>query len=277
MTQTRQPAGIRIGGQFAAGVQARAAISLDPAEAGRATPEALAAELLTRADTAQGDARDAYRDAAMLVLSGRVDTGRASADVASDLAVPTAAQINGSIAAEPLPHEAPLSWADPTLGPVYSIEHPDVQAGKVVDTLDIDGITYHRHRDGIDFTQPYSMLIQSERPISDEEMDRMTQLAGYCYRSTVHGESLDDPHRVSPYAFTIFADTTKGRGYIGDFIDEYPTMLDEGSPLRTTDRAGAGTKGTRLVEPMDDAPQIEMYFDRAMKDGQNLPSGRRRS
>jgi len=65
----------------------------------------------------------------------------------------------------------------------------------------------------------------------------------------------------------VSADTTKSaRDDLGvalqAFEDMLPTMIDEGSSVRKTDRAGAGTKGTRLVEGMREPDlEFEVYYD----------------
>jgi len=52
-----------------------------------------------------------------------------------------------------------------------------------------------------------------------------------------------------------------------EFEDTLPTMINEGSPVRKTDRAGAGTKGTRLVEGMHEPGlTFEVYYDSVYDD-----------
>lgn len=126
--------------------------------------------------------------------------------------------------------------------------------------------TFHRVRDGVFAGTPYAMRIQASRPIDDDEMLVMAGLVGYTYRSTIAGESIGRPERDSPYSFVVGADMTKSsRDDLGqairDFEDTLPTMIAEGSPIRKTDRAGKGTKGTRLVNGLGEDIGFELYYD----------------
>jgi hypothetical protein len=40
-----------------------------------------------------------------------------------------------------------------------------------------------------------------------------------------------------------------------------PSIVKHGSQVRKTDRAGAGTKGTRLVEGLGADLQVTIYYD----------------
>jgi hypothetical protein len=46
-----------------------------------------------------------------------------------------------------------------------------------------------------------------------------------------------------------------------DFEEMLPNMLADGTPVRKTDRAGAGTQGTRLVEGFGSDLAFEIYYD----------------
>lgn len=114
---------------------------------------------------------------------------------------------------------------------------------------------------------PSAMRLEANRPLTDDEMQRAAQLLGYSYATTVRGENMDEPHRDSDRSFVVAADTTKSRSDdLGEamwhFENNLPDMMRNGSPVRTTDRAGAGTKGTRLVEGLAD-PELTftIYYD----------------
>lgn len=166
------------------------------------------------------------------------------------------------------PSQEALSWPDETTGQtVYSIDHPDVQDGKIVDTIHSDGVQFHRRRDGVHPDFPYAMRFQANRPLSDDEIRTFAGLVGYKYRSTVAGEPLGDPLRDSQFSFIVGADTTKtARDDIGlaleDFERDLPEFVRDGSPIRKTDRAGLGTKGTRLIDGINDPDlTFELYYD----------------
>lgn len=149
----------------------------------------------------------------------------------------------------------------------WPVEHPAVQGGAVFDSVSVDDQVFHRRRDKVYPGEPYAIRLQANRPLTDDEADHVAGAMGYAYRSTIAGESLGVPERDTPYSFVVSADTTKSaRDDLGmaleEFEDTLPTMIDEGSPVRKTDRAGAGTKGTRLVEGMHEPDlTFEVYYD----------------
>lgn len=155
--------------------------------------------------------------------------------------------------------ELPQDPAEPV-----DVTHPAVQAGAVRDVVTSGGQTFHRRQEGVYPAEPYAMRFQSERPITDDQMERSAQLIGYSYAMAGRGEGIGIAERDSPYSFVVGSDTTKGRVYrhLDVFEENLPGILASGSPVRSTDRAGAGTKGTRLVEGMGpEAPTFELYYD----------------
>lgn len=144
------------------------------------------------------------------------------------------------------------------------VNHPEIQAGAVRDVVVSGGTTYHRVRDGHFGAEPYSMRVQFDRDVSDEEIQRSAQLMGYALATAGQREGASDPERDSPRSFTLSVDTTKGRSYrhLDEFEDNLNTYLSEGTPVRKTDRSGPGTAGTRLVDGLGDkAPSYQLYYD----------------
>lgn len=146
-----------------------------------------------------------------------------------------------------------------------TVTYPD---GPVVsDEVEADGIIFYRRRPGVFPNWPYAMRFQANRKLSDDDVKRMAGLVGYSYRRTVAGEPLSDPVRDSDYSFYVFADTTKTASddlgmALERFEGELPGMFLEGSDVRKTDRAGAGTKGTRLIDGFNDPGlKVELYYD----------------
>jgi hypothetical protein len=161
---------------------------------------------------------------------------------------------------------------------VMASTSPQVQSGQVFDTVAVidqyeinghwrDSTTqFYRRRPGVFGGTPYAMRIQANRPLSDDEMRKMAGLTGYAYRATIAGESIGSPMRDSPYSFVVSSDMTKtSRDDLGmgleDFEEMLPNMLADGTPVRKTDRAGAGTQGTRLVEGFGSDLAFEIYYD----------------
>lgn len=166
---------------------------------------------------------------------------------------------DGSTAARPFdPHRD----AAPDTG------DPRVQAGEVFDRVTHpDYGTLHRRRDGVVPSGPHLMRFQSDRPLSDEEVQQAAQIIGYAWKSTVAGDPVGEPGRDSPYSFLIAADSTRSRRTdraqaLLDFEQDTTTMLSEGTPVRQTTRKGYWTQGTRLVEGFgDNPPNFEVYYD----------------
>lgn len=160
---------------------------------------------------------------------------------------------------------------------IPTTNHEDAQNGELLNKIivfdpnipDDQGTLFTRHKpNDIDTfpDYPYQIRVQFNRPITSDEAKHLAQHLGYTYRATVAGESISDPQQDTPHSFIVYADTTKtARDDIGMAIEkleeDYPHIIQNGSPLRTTDRAGAGTKGTRLIEPVDQDIQVSFYYD----------------
>lgn len=94
------------------------------------------------------------------------------------------------------------------------------------------------------------------RWLTDEEITRAAGALGYALKEVLAGEELSDPDVIrscrAQQTILLFAyDSTKSRRDDPDadltfaMAERY---IAEGSPLRRTERAGKGTKGTRLVQ-----------------------------
>ena len=103
--------------------------------------------------------------------------------------------------------------------------------------------------------------------LSDSDIQQTAQLLGYQYAATIRGERLGGPVRDTPYSIVIAADTTKSSSDdLGIALEDFERTLfktiADGSPVRKTNRAGAGTQGTRLVEGLGaSTPTFEIYYD----------------
>lgn len=115
--------------------------------------------------------------------------------------------------------------------------------------------------------EPYAFIFKADRALEDREIDQIASLIGYAYRVTVSGEPMGLPQRLSSTAFKIAADTTKSyrddiSQAMAQFLDRIPTYLTDGSPVRTSNRKGPGTKDTRLIEGLGEAaPKLTVYAD----------------
>lgn len=139
-------------------------------------------------------------------------------------------------------------------------------AYKGVDVIEnevkFNGETYTRIDENNHMDQPYAIRVQLGTELSEEEAERVSQLFGYDYAKT-GGERGNAFEQDSPNSIIVYADTTKGRAYqkMDEFMEDFKYTLENGTPIRKTDRAGAGTKGTRLVDGMGDVGYIEFYAD----------------
>jgi hypothetical protein len=148
--------------------------------------------------------------------------------------------------------------------PVSALD-PAVQRGVVFDNVVTeDGTVFSRSRDGVYPDWPYAVRIQANRPLTDEEVEHLGSSTAYALGATVRGETLSGGERDSPYSFILSHDSTKGNGEGFDkFESQLPEIVADGSLLRTTDRSGAGTAGTRAVQALPDAEGLvfEIYYD----------------
>ena len=113
------------------------------------------------------------------------------------------------------------------------------------------------------FTMPFGEI----RAVCDwiltaEEMQRFSGCLGYALKATLAGEELSAPYMCYPVADGRIFFTVLEFGYASlsstrttpDFFQAFATArqyIFEGTPVRTSDREGKGTKDTRLVEGID--------------------------
>lgn len=156
-----------------------------------------------------------------------------------------------------LPDLEPTADADPVL---TAREREDLAKG---DAFVHDGQMFQRRRDYVYPAEPYAIAIRTAEPIDDDQMQQIAGLTGYAYSTTGGERAYGDPERVDERTFILHVDTTKGRAYqrLDRFEDMLADTIIEGSPVRKTDRAGAGTQGTRLVEGLGRDLAPEIFYD----------------
>lgn len=150
----------------------------------------------------------------------------------------------------------------------YHADSDFVQRGGVADTvISSDGTEYHRIRPSVYPGEFYSVRMQFNRKITQEEAERVSQLTGYSWRSSGGREEVGQPVFDSDYAVTMSVDSTKGKSDSYTFQKKLEEFINEGTPVRKTDQSGIGTKGTRLVDGIgDDDLQWELYADHVYVD-----------
>lgn len=97
--------------------------------------------------------------------------------------------------------------------------------------------------------------VRAERVLSADEIWRLSGCIGYALRCEVNAEELSEPERSSfrgqSTRMLYSYDTSKHRRSSPDFLHALRLAgryAQEGSPIRTTNKSGPGTKDTRLVE-----------------------------
>jgi len=104
----------------------------------------------------------------------------------------------------------------------------------------------------------YGVRVVCDRRLDADEVSRVSGCLGYALRCTLAGEDLSDPtvfylsNAATTFTVLDFGyDATKSRRSDPDFqgaFDLAREMIVAGTPIRATNRAGWGTKGTRLVD-----------------------------
>jgi quinol monooxygenase YgiN len=118
----------------------------------------------------------------------------------------------------------------------------------------------------------YEIRVEISLLFTLDELQQISGCLGYALREQLAGEPLSDYRfEVKDKRITVleyYYDATKSQRDDPDFIEAFrkaEQYILEGTPIRKTDRAGRGTKGTRLVEgvgktfPKDVNVEIEFY------------------
>lgn len=104
-------------------------------------------------------------------------------------------------------------------------------------------------------TDFYGFTVVVEDRLGGEGVDNVASIVGYAFRELA-GEACDlagSSHKNDTTEIMIFWDSTKSASddiglRLPGVIENLETYLLEGTPVRKTNRAGVGTRGTRLVE-----------------------------
>ena len=102
----------------------------------------------------------------------------------------------------------------------------------------------------------YGIRAEFDSYLSDSQVRQAAGCIGYALRQEIRGEELSEPLKITRTAngrtIARFSyDSTKTRSDDPDEARAFELAAQyvrEGSPVRTTDRAGHGTRGTRLCE-----------------------------
>lgn len=164
------------------------------------------------------------------------------------------------------PEKKAPSAPDGITTPVSS-KDPRFQNGEVFDRIMVDGREFRRA--GSEDAEPFdtqAIRLQASRPLNETEAYAIAGVLGHANREAIGGEPLGlpgaAPNRDSPYSFIADIDTNKGRRQDFALFEKLvPNIIANGSDVRSTNRSGPGTMGTRKIEPFGDPNlSVTLYY-----------------
>lgn len=166
--------------------------------------------------------------------------------------------------------EAPASFQSDRIAHSFD---PRVLRGEVIDRIVHDGRILSRSRDGVTPDAPTFIRIQLNRPLVDSEEEQIASLVGYAWKTkmrpdkwaaAVETEEVDSPYSVV-LSVDLYRENPRSNEHrsLREFEETLHEYMSEGSPIRSTEKAGAGTKGTRLLGSLAGADDLsfEVYYD----------------
>lgn len=109
-----------------------------------------------------------------------------------------------------------------------------------------------------------SLRVRVPRILDDVELRQAGGCIGYAVKQLTGENATSDPYDVFRVAgtttFTVNFGVEIWESEQEDFLDLVDTYLSEGSPIRTTNRSGSNTAGTRLVDGMGVRCVIEILM-----------------
>jgi hypothetical protein len=157
---------------------------------------------------------------------------------------------------------------------IAKFDDPRVQRGEIIDRIvDRAGRIFSRSRDGVTPDAPEFVRIQLNRPLLEEEEDRIAALVGYAWKTKMrpdkYANSVEVEDKDSPCSVILSVDlyrenprSNEHRSLL-EFQETLYEYMEDGTPIRTSDRAGHGTKDTRLLQGLEGADDLsfEVYYD----------------
>lgn len=126
---------------------------------------------------------------------------------------------------------------------IFTVEVPEPHRDWLdveIDRANIDHFSYIR--------------LEFPRQLDGQEIRNAAGCLGYALQQHMRTENMDDPeilvNNSRRTVLEFYCDSTKSRrddNYAPEAFDSAFEYIVDGSPIRTTNRAGAGTRGTRLV------------------------------
>lgn len=168
----------------------------------------------------------------------------------------------------------PTTSSRPVNGNILTNHSPEAQRGVLLKTLAVElpdsdnPIIFKLKSDKNNNVIPEKsnyIRIQTDRKLSKEQMEHLSGLLRYTYRTTIVGERLSEPYPDTPYSFIVKGDPTKAKrtdlhNAFNEFESLYPQLITTGTPIRNTDRSGPNTKGTRSINAYPEPVKIAYYY-----------------
>lgn len=157
---------------------------------------------------------------------------------------------------------------------IAKFDDPRVQSGEVIDrVVDRAGRIFSRSRDGVTPDAPEFIRIQLNRPLLEDEEERIASLVGYAWKTKMrpdkYANAVEAQDTDSPYSVILSVDlyrenprSNEHRSLL-EFQETLYEYMEDGTPIRSSDRAGHGTKDTRLLQGLEGADDLsfEVYYD----------------
>ena len=126
--------------------------------------------------------------------------------------------------------------------------------------VDVDDTRYFRVTDESFADAPYSVRVQVDRDLTDDEMSQLKSMIEYAYTKT-GGERGNGFTQDSPKSVVYHCDTTKNRAYqrLERFFEDVESYVREGTPVRKRD-------GLRAIEKLDGVSSVNFYSDSVFGD-----------
>ncbi|MGY6496628.1 MAG: hypothetical protein ACXIUP_00200 [Microcella sp.] len=129
-------------------------------------------------------------------------------------------------------------------------------------------ILFTRPGDGEVPDEPTALRVQVDRSLSDDERAALNDAVRYALNAAHRGAAGEDPWSDTSASTVVEVNLAENRTRSKDserfalFERRVRHLLEHGSEVRTTDRSGPGTRGTRAIEPWAKPPRFVVFYDR---------------
>lgn len=136
-------------------------------------------------------------------------------------------------------------------------------------TLVVAGRTFHLRHARVVPARPSAILLVFGCDLDSETTRQVAGLVGYAHRTAVRSRG-DLPEPTRPFANAVMLELDLGgsprrrtpvAAVLAQFEQELSGLMRQGTPVRTSDRAGVGTAGTRLIDGLPDLGFVVYYDD----------------